>query len=272
MGRSLPAAVPKALMVTGLLAVCAIGASIRDADAATMRLSWSSGPEADLSGYRLRYGTAPGAVDGQVDAGRATSADVNGLDLGVTYYFSVVAYDTAGNESDPSAEVAARLATDLSPPPVIASAMEVSSGSIYAVRSRARFVQLHGRNFESGATVDLGPGVTVLTTSLTPSGDLLVGISIPAFAAPGPRTVSVSNPDLGKGSGAGLLAVVKSPDANADCQVDVVDLNTLARSWNELMGDARYAALVDLDGDDYVGPEDLTIFVTYYGTKFEACP
>ncbi|HYV18464.1 MAG TPA: fibronectin type III domain-containing protein [Verrucomicrobiae bacterium] len=255
-----------------MLAIGALGAGVRDAAAATLRVSWSSDAEADLSGYRLRYGTAPGSVDAEVDAGRATTAQVFGLSRGVTYYFSVVAYDTSGNESDPSTEVTARLAADFSAPPVIESAMETSSGSIYAVRSQARFVQVHGQNFDAGATVTLGPDIAVQPPSLTLQGDLLVGVSIAASAAAGPRTVTVSNPDLGIGSGAGLLTVVKSPDANGDCAIDIVDLNTLARSWNLETGEARFAPAVDLDGDGYVGPDDLTIFVTYYGRVFSGCP
>jgi hypothetical protein len=255
-----------------LLAIGALGAGVRDAAAATMRLSWSSDTEADLSGYRLRYGTAPGSVDNEVDTGSATNAQVSGLSRGVTYYFSVVAYDTSGNESDPSTEITARLTIDLSAQPVIESALETSSGSIYAVRSQARFVQVHGLNFAAGATVGLGPDIAVQPPSLTPQGDLLVGVSIPADAAAGPRTVTVSNPDLGIGSGAGLLTVVKSPDADGDCAVDIVDLNTLARSWNQATGEGRFAPAVDLDGDGYVGPDDLTIFVTYYGRKPSGCP
>lgn len=272
MERSLPAAVPKSLIVAGLLALCAIGAGVRDAAAATMRLSWASDTEADLSGYRLRYGTAPGSVDAEFDAGRATNAQVSGLSRGVTYYFSVVAYDLSGNESTPSTEVTARLPTDFSAPPVIESAMETGSGTVYAVRSQARFVQVNGQNFAAGATVNLGPDIAVQAPSLTPQGDLLVGVSIPADSAAGPRTVTVSNPDLGIGSGAGLLTVVKSPDANGDCAIDIVDLNTLARSWNLETGEARFAPAIDLDGDGYVGPDDLTIFVTYYGREFSGCP
>jgi hypothetical protein len=237
-----------------------------------LRLSWSSGPEADLSGYRLRYGTAPGSVDAEVDAGMATEIAVAGLLRGVTYYFSVVAYDESGNESTPSAQVTARLATDFAAAPVIDSALETDSQSIYAVRARARFIELHGQNFQAGATVGLGPDVTVAAPVLTPEGHLLAGVTISPNAAAGPRTVTVSNPDLGIGSGNGMITVVKSPDTDGDCMVDIIDLNTLARSWNTVSGEPRYAPLADLDGDDYVGPDDLTVFVTYYGRQFTGCP
>ena len=272
MERSLPAAVPKALVVAGLLAMCAPFFAARPATAATLRLSWSSDMEADISGYRLRYGTASGAVDEVVEAGSATSVDVPGLNLGVTYYFSVTAYDRSGNESPPSAELQARLALDRSAPPLVESATEMSSHSVYAVRSIARTILIQGQNFETGATVDLGDGISAQPPTVTAEGDLLVNVNIAADARTGPRSVTVSNPDLGIGTGTDLLSVVKTPDADADCMVDSVDLNALARAWNETRGDARYSSQVDLDGDDYVGPEDLTIFAKYFGHEFAGCP
>lgn len=272
MERNLPAVVPKLLIVAGLLALIAPFAFPEPAAAATLRLSWSSDSEADLSGYRLRYGTAAGAVDAQVDAGGATSVNVAGLFPGVTYYFSVVAYDASGNESAPSTEVQARLATNLSAPPMIESASELTSQSIYAVRSVAQYLRIHGQNFATGATVDLGNGVTTFPPIRTPAGDLILRMNIPATTPPGPRSVTVLNPDLGVGTSSGLFSVVKTPDANNDCTIDIVDLNTLARAWNERSGEARYAPAVDLDGDGYVGPEDLTIFVTYFSREFTSCP
>lgn len=68
---------------------------------------------ADLAGYRIYFGTAPGAYSqarGQgLDAGRTTSFIVNGLQRGMTYYFAVTSYDFAGNESSYSAEVSKRI-------------------------------------------------------------------------------------------------------------------------------------------------------------------
>lgn len=272
MERSLPAAVPKSLIVAGLFALLGPGVLPGLAHAETLRLAWSSDSEADLSGYRLRYGTASNAPDEVVDAGRATSVDVPGLNLGVTYYFSVTAYDTSGNESAPSAEVQARLATDHSASPIVESAMEMSSHSIYAVRSIARTIVITGQNFEAGATVNLGDGIVPQPPVLDARGDLVVNVTVAADAVPGPRPVTVLNPDLGVGGASEMLAVVKTPDADADCTVDSVDLNTLARAWNQARGDARYTSSVDLDGDDYVGPQDLTIFARYFGHEFTGCP
>jgi hypothetical protein len=55
---------------------------------------------AALAGYRIYYGSAPGAYTAHVDVvdARATSGSVTGLSAG-TWYFTVAAVDTNGNES-----------------------------------------------------------------------------------------------------------------------------------------------------------------------------
>lgn len=57
-------------------------------------------PLTDLAGYRVYYGTAPGAYGPAIDVvGIATTYTMSGMGLG-TYYFAVKAYDIWGNESD----------------------------------------------------------------------------------------------------------------------------------------------------------------------------
>lgn len=57
----------------------------------------------DVAGYRLRYGTSAGTYATTVDIGTANSCTVSELAPG-TYYFTVTAYDSSGNESDYSNE------------------------------------------------------------------------------------------------------------------------------------------------------------------------
>lgn len=59
----------------------------------------------DLSGYKVYYGTASGVYTSSVDVGKVTSTIIDGLESGVTYSFSITAYDSSGNESDFSTEV-----------------------------------------------------------------------------------------------------------------------------------------------------------------------
>ena len=76
-------------------------------------LSWDANTEADLAGYRLHYGNAPGIYDNQVDVGLVTIHTVADLPDG-TYYFALTAYDTSANESEYSNEV--NTALDATPP------------------------------------------------------------------------------------------------------------------------------------------------------------
>jgi hypothetical protein len=65
---------------------------------------------------------------------------------------------------------------------------------------------------------------------------------------------------------------VKNPDTDGDCHIDGVDLNRMARAWNNTSAEPDYNATVDLDGDGYVGPDDLAIFIKYFAHKPAGCP
>ena len=71
-------------------------------------LSWTSNSEADLAGYKLYVGTAPGRytyAGSPVIIGLMGSYTISGLPMGQTYYFSLSAFDSSGNESGLSTEV-----------------------------------------------------------------------------------------------------------------------------------------------------------------------
>lgn len=59
----------------------------------------------DLQGYKVYYGTSTGDYSLSVDVGTSTDCLISSLTEGATYYFVVVAYDSLGNESDPSNEI-----------------------------------------------------------------------------------------------------------------------------------------------------------------------
>ncbi len=69
-------------------------------------LSWDANTEADLSGYKVYFGTSPGSYGAPIDVGKNTSYTVQDLAMANgTYYFAVTAYDTSSNESGFSNEV-----------------------------------------------------------------------------------------------------------------------------------------------------------------------
>ena len=78
----------------------------------TATLTWNANTDTDLAGYKLYIGTGSGSYTfaGPFDVKQATTYTVSNLPRGQTYYFAVTAYDTSGNESQPSAEVSKSVA------------------------------------------------------------------------------------------------------------------------------------------------------------------
>ena len=78
---------------------------------ASVTLEWNANTEPDLAGYKVYRATSPGGYGAAIATvpANTTSYVVSGLQTGVTYFFVISAYDTAGNESIRSAEVSASL-------------------------------------------------------------------------------------------------------------------------------------------------------------------
>lgn len=110
------------LIVTSALFGCGGGVSTADvqpsggvpAGTGTATLTWTAPttnvdgtPLTTLAGYKVYYGTTPGVYTSLV-IGDVNSYQIVGLTKGQTYYFTVTAYDTYGNESD-YAPVASKL-------------------------------------------------------------------------------------------------------------------------------------------------------------------
>jgi len=69
-------------------------------------LAWDPNEEPDVTGYRVHYGTASGQYSEIIDVGNATSAPIEDLLPGTTYFFAVTAYNSLNVESLPSDEIA----------------------------------------------------------------------------------------------------------------------------------------------------------------------
>jgi len=94
--------------------------------AGTATLNWTAPsfntdgtPLTDLAGYKIYYGTSSQNYTSVASVGNVTTYVLNGLTDGVTYYFTVTAYNTAGVESSYSQEVSKTLPSSDTTPPVI---------------------------------------------------------------------------------------------------------------------------------------------------------
>ena len=258
--------------LAAFMLVASLSAGSDPAQAATLTVSWASNTEADLAGYRLRLGTVSGQYTQTIEVGDATSAQVDNLQLDTVYYVAIYAYDEAGNESAPSAEVSARIETSPDLMPAIDSAVDVDTDSIYLLLGRWHTVIVRGRNLQAGATISLGSGAIASQLATNANGQLSSLVLVSGSTTPGRRTLTLINPDGSTTSVSDAMSFVKTPDTNLDCAVDILDLNAIARSWNASSVEAAYTAASDLDGDSYVGPEDLTIFVKFLGHALPGCP
>ena len=68
------------------------------------RLTWSPNIEQDLAGYKLYYGSKPGAYGIPVDVGNVTQYIITGT-VPTNSYLALTAYDRSGNESNYSEEL-----------------------------------------------------------------------------------------------------------------------------------------------------------------------
>jgi hypothetical protein len=68
----------------------------------SVTLTWDSSTSSAVAGYRVYYGGASGIYTNSVTMGNGTTGTVSGLASGITYFFTVVARDASGLESEHS--------------------------------------------------------------------------------------------------------------------------------------------------------------------------
>jgi hypothetical protein len=110
----------------------------------------------------------------------------------------------SSSQTDPQgSNNSATAVTTVNAAPLVVSACSPTSGS----RATTLTVAVTGANFKSGATAKFGSGVIVLGVTFVSSAKLNVQVKIPWWIAPGPRTVTVTNPNGQSGSKAGCFTV-----------------------------------------------------------------
>jgi hypothetical protein len=103
-----------ALILTAFLLIFFLLVSTSHAQ--QVNLAWNANTETDLQAYKVYQGTASGTYSSNSNVGNTTSCTISGLETGKTYYFSVTALDSAGNESGHSNEVSYMIPAPAPPP------------------------------------------------------------------------------------------------------------------------------------------------------------
>jgi hypothetical protein len=150
---------------------------------AAQTVAWNANPETDVTGYIVQYGTQSGSPSSSIDVGNVTSRPFTGLQAGTTYYFRVVAYNSAGLQSQPSAQVSHTVPAQ--PSPTITGVSPASGPAVGGT-----LITITGSNFVTGGVVRVGgtlaTGIVLLSSTqvqaLTPLGTA------------GARDVQVVNP------------------------------------------------------------------------------
>jgi len=104
-----------ALILTAFLIIFFL--LISTSHAQQVSLAWNANTETDLQAYKVYRGEASRTYTTNSNVGKTTNCTVSGLELGKTYYFTVTALDSVGNESGYSNEITYMIPAPAPPPP-----------------------------------------------------------------------------------------------------------------------------------------------------------
>ncbi len=160
--------------IYGMVLLLFIVISSSTAYAGEVTLSWNAPttnedgtPLTDLDGYIVYYGTASGSYSQDTNVGNVTTYQVTGLTDGATYYFSVTAYDTSGNESAYANENSKYIPIPDTTSPVI-SAVQSSGITLSSAVIAWTTDETSDTQIEYGTTSSYG-STTALNTSMVTS-------------------------------------------------------------------------------------------------------
>jgi hypothetical protein len=130
----------------------------------SVTLVWDANTNPNVTGCNVYYGVSSGNYTNMINAGNVTNATVSGLVAGVTYYFAATTYDSAGDQSGYSTEVAYTVTTATSAQVQIRSAP--AGQFILTVSGPA------GKTYNIQATQDLMTWTVIGTATMGASGSL----------------------------------------------------------------------------------------------------
>jgi parallel beta-helix repeat protein len=174
----------------------------------TIALTWDANPESDITGYKVHYDTDAAGYPyaTSTDVGNVTSYNLTSLTTATTYYTAVSAYDSDGNESWVSTDVAVTTgATD----PVITPADDASASEGDSLSLQlASFSDIDLADTHT-ASIEWGDGTSSVGIVSESSGSGTVSGSH-TYADSGIFTVTVTVEDSGGGASSDTLTITVS--------------------------------------------------------------
>jgi hypothetical protein len=143
----------------------------------SVTLGWDQ--STNSAGYRVYQGTSSHRYTTNFDAGKNLQLQINGLTAGVTYYFAVCAYTSAGVYSDYSSEISYTASSGALPPPVVTLAPGVSL-SPSAATLTAPFVLTGGMISQPATTTVTAGGSAVYQISNSVPGNYVISAQVKA--------------------------------------------------------------------------------------------
>ena len=235
--------------------------------AGTIKLTWDPVSDPDLAGYRVYYGTSPGAYTQTAVIGSQAAAELTNLQDCRVYYLAVKALDSNGNESVSFSNEISGLAA-----PVLASVGQPSAKQATANLN----VTISGTNFDTQARPDFGPDILINSYSTTSCTQMVANITITEAArvnqAPGlPRLLTIINQGGPRGSKSGVFTVLfneRRADIDASGRVIGRDFLYWRNAFPTVLGEPAYNMDADMNGDGQIDGADLALLALWHGTTF----
>ncbi len=225
-------------------------------EGASVSLAWDPSPSPSVVGYAVYYGLVSEIYTETADAGMNWSMTVDGLDDGVTYFFTVRAYDGDGVESVNSDEISVTIDTS-----TVGSIASTNSGESSVTNSASNDDGLGSTNSTEGSvtngvgndgptvssnspdssvTIPYPPLIIFEPSSQTAQAGAAVSLLVDAVGTPPVTFQWYDNGELVSGGTNSLLSLPQISDANAgDYTVVVTD------SGGSVTSDVAVVTVVD---------------------------
>ena len=212
----------KLLYILFLIVFLYLCSSSPDDAHAQVTLAWNASTSSGIAGYKIHYGTSSGNYSTVIDVGNATTYTTSSLQSGLTYYFAITDYDTAGDVSGYSNQVSYTVAqactNSISPTSQsIGSAggtgtvnVTAASGCSWTAVSNASWITITSNSSGSGNGT-LNYSVSANSTSSSQTGTMTIaGQTFTVTQSAGAScsyTISPTSILFSSGGGAGTISV-----------------------------------------------------------------